>query len=208
MATDYSSACLVVMARAPIPGQVKTRLIPLLGRVGAARFYKHLFSETISRLAGSEIYDMRISCTPDSRHAAFQTHARNFDCKLIRQPLGDLGQRMSRIISGQLKSYDSVIVVGTDLVNLDTKRVECAFGDLQNGCDLVLGKTLDGGYGLIGMKRLYHELFRGVPWSSPRVAEVTLNKARGLGLQVGVSDGLLDIDHPRDYYRWSKKRIS
>lgn len=207
MAADRRSALLVIMARAPVPGQVKTRLIPMLGRIGAARVYRRLLKDTVSRLACSNAYDIKISCSPDTLHPVFRSLARNYGCGLARQPLGKLGLRMSRIISRQLKTHDSVIVVGSDLVNLNTGRVEQAFRDLDLGADLVLGKTLDGGYGLIGMKRLHSELFTGVPWSSPRVADITLNKARRLGLQVGISEGLLDIDHPQDYYRWLKRRI-
>lgn len=204
MVADAKSQCLVVMARAPVAGRVKTRLIPYLGRHRAARVYRHLLVETVRRLGQSRAYQMKLSCTPDIRHPLFHRLERDKQLSLVRQPAGNLGQRMLRIFSHELVQHESVIIVGTDLVNLDPGRVEQAFADLQEGADVVLAKTLDGGYGLIGMKRFYGQLFMGIPWSTSRVADVTLNKARRLGLAARVREGLRDIDEPGDYLRWKK----
>lgn len=204
MAADVASQCLVVMARAPVAGRVKTRLIPYLGRHRAARVYRQLLVDTVRRLGQSNAYSMKLSCTPDTGHALFHRLERDNRLSLVRQPAGDLGQRMLRIFSHELLQHESVLIVGTDLVNLGPDHVERAFDDLQQGADVVLTRTLDGGYGLIGMNRLYGQLFRGIPWSTSRVADVTVNKARRLGLTVWVGDGLRDIDEPGDYVRWKK----
>jgi rSAM/selenodomain-associated transferase 1 len=204
MVADAASQCLVVMARAPVAGRVKTRLIPYLGRQRATRVYHHLLVDTVRRLGQSSAYSMKLSCTPDTRHPLFHRLARDNRFSLARQPAGDLGQRMLRIFSHELLQHESVIIVGTDLVNLDAGLVEQAFADLQQGADVVLARTLDGGYGLIGMNRLCGRLFLGIPWSTSRVADVTVNKARRLGLTVQLREGLCDIDEPLDYVRWKK----
>ena len=193
---------LVVMAKAPQPGKVKTRLQPLLGRVGATRLYRELLSDSLSRLSGSRHYARYLSCAPDIRQAAFLYFRRHQQWHLQRQPAGDLGMRMAQIISRQLRRYDAVIVVGSDLVDLGSEQVEWGFNVLADGADLVIGTTRDGGYGMIGMTRLHAGLFRGMPWSTTRVADITLARARRKQLQTSVLTGLQDIDTPVDYRLW------
>ena len=207
MLSDSPTNCLVVMARVPQAGQVKTRLMPVLGRVGAMHLYTGLLTDTLDRLSQSVQYDRYLSCAPDVRHALFHRYHRHGRWKLQQQPSGDLGMRMTRIFSPLLRRYKAVLVVGSDLVNLGSDEVEWGCKALAAGADLVIGSTLDGGYGMIGMKRLHAGLFRGMPWSTPRVADITLARARRLKLQVSHLHGLQDIDTPMDYYHWRSGRL-
>ncbi len=192
---------LVIMARAPVAGKVKTRLIPAVGKKRAAMIYMTLLDRTARELSSSGNYQIELSCSPDTTHPKFRNYRLGLRIGLHRQPTGHLGRRMYRIIATGLQNHENVIIVGSDLTNLSRHRVESAFLSLQSN-DLVLGLTEDGGYGLIGMKKSHAHVFRNMPWSSAKVARLTQERIRRSGLKLAVFEGLLDIDTLRDYRTW------
>lgn len=195
--------CLVIMAKAPLPGRVKTRLATRLGKPYAARVYAHLLAGTLQRL-GAVNGQKVLSCAPDTNHATFRKLSHEYGWQCIPQINRELGKRMSNIIVKYQKSAEYVIITGSDLANLNDSFIEACVQQLANGHDLVLGATQDGGYGLIGMARLHAALFRNIPWSTARVLSVTLRRAGQLKLKTAIITDLLDIDTYQNYRQWKQ----
>jgi len=201
---SFSEQCLlVVMAKAPVPGQVKTRLIPYIGSQRATHVCQRLLTRTLRELSQVQI-NQALSCTPNCQHAVLRKLAGQAGWWRRHQAQGDLGKRMSRIFSWGQRQSDYTIIVGSDLVNIDQHFIEQCIDRLNAGNDLVLGATEDGGYGLIGMSRLHSGIFRKIPWSTNRVLHVTLNRARQMKLKTAVINGLWDVDTYSDYRRWQQ----
>lgn len=199
--TDKTKNLLVIMARAPIAGKVKTRLIPAMGKKRATLIYQILLDTITRELSPSDHYRLILSCTPETTHPKFTSYRLNRRIGIHKQPTGCLGRRMYRIIAAGLRKYQNVIIIGSDLTNLTRQQVENAFQTLHNN-DLVLGLAQDGGYGLIGMKKNHPHIFRSMPWSSARVARLTLERIQRANLKLVTFTGLLDIDTPQDYRTW------
>ena len=96
-----------------------------------------------------------------------------------------------------------VLIVGSDCPLLSAEIIDEAFLKLDKS-DIVLGPAEDGGYYLLGMKKMNTELFEGVSWSTEKVLNETLDKAAGLGLSVAFTPSLFDIDTEEDWTRWLK----
>jgi rSAM/selenodomain-associated transferase 1 len=193
------------MAKAPVPGKVKTRLINSLGVSHATVIYRQLLTTTLLRLSAVQGCKV-LSCDPHSLHEVFRRLGNRGDWQRRAQPRGDLGKRMSGIVSMYQHRYPYTLIVGSDLANIDARYVERCVQRLVGGHDLVLGATSDGGYGLIGMSRLHAELFRAIPWSTDRVLQITLARARRLKLKTAVMPGLWDVDNWRDYRRYHQEK--
>lgn len=192
---------LVVMARSPVPGQVKTRLIPFIGSQRATQVYRSLLSHALQELKQVEVSRV-LSCTPDTHHATLRSFSSQYGWRRRYQVQGDLGNRMARIFSRCQRESDYTIIVGSDLANINKQMIYQCIDRLTAGNDLVLGATEDGGYGLIAMSRLHSGVFRKIPWSTDRVLQVTMSRARQMKLKTAIIDGLWDVDTYKDYRRW------
>lgn len=202
MVPGKAERCVVVMARKPAIGKVKTRLQPYLGRYRTALVYQQLLQQNLDVVQRFPCDNRVIACMPDTRHRLFQVRRRSGLWRLMRQPEGDLGVRMHRLFSLLLKRSRTVVLVGSDLANLDAQLLQQAFDELSSGSNLVLGTTTDGGYGMIGLNHSEPGLFRNIPWSTSRVARVTLVRAACAGIPYKPVNGLWDIDEAADYRRF------
>ena len=192
---------LVVMAKSPVPGQVKTRLIPFIGSQCATQVYQDLLSRILQELVQVEASSV-LSCTPDTHHAMLRSFSSQYGWRRRYQGQGDLGNRMARIFSRCQRESDYTIIVGSDLANINKQIIYQCIDRLTAGNDLVLGATEDGGYGLIAMSRLHSGVFRKIPWSTDRVLQVTMSRARQMKLKTAIINGLWDVDTYKDYRRW------
>jgi len=196
--------CLAVMSKAPLPGRVKTRLIATLGAKRAAGIYRQLLMQSCKNIASLKQMDIRLYCTPNIRHISFLNIAHRYGYARHQQSAGDLGQRMSAVFSSLLRHYRGVILIGADSPVVDSRVVEQCRSHLEQGADLVLGTTEDGGYALIGLRRPQPTLFRAVPWRSARVADITRRRAAHLGLKSEEISKLWDVDTAADVRRWRR----
>jgi rSAM/selenodomain-associated transferase 1 len=122
------------------------------------------------------------------------------------QVAGDLGARMAAALGARLAAgAERVIVIGTDCPEADEFVIEQAFSALDE-TDIVLGPAADGGYYLIGMRRLHDELFVGIPWSSDETLQRSLDHAVSSGLRVHLLPELADVDTAADWRRWQQRR--
>jgi uncharacterized protein len=186
---------LVVMARSPVLGRVKQRLAREIGGVAALRFYRSCLAHALLRLGRDPRWRCLVAITADRDITARLSPA---TAKLARLPQGggDLGRRMQRLF-GRL-SPGPVIIVGSDIPAIHPHHVADAFRRLGNA-DAVFGPAPDGGYWLVGLKRVPRLLapFAGVRWSSPHALADTL--ANLDGLRVVFAATLSDVDTGEDF---------
>ncbi len=196
----YARGRILVFAKAPVPGQVKTRLRRVYGQRGAARLYQLMLGDTLDQAA--DLAPIELWCAPCTRHPSLRAFGRESGVVLRRQILGDLGQRMSYAFRRVLRDADWALIIGGDCVSLTTVDLDLACASLARGREAVLGPAEDGGYVLFGLRRMSRSLFRGVSWSSNRVLSQTRCRLRQQGYDwVELPTGW-DVDRPVDVRRW------
>ncbi|MGH7231414.1 MAG: TIGR04282 family arsenosugar biosynthesis glycosyltransferase [Nitrospiraceae bacterium] len=195
---------LVIFAKAPIPGEVKTRLCPPLTPDEAASLHGSFVLDMLEcsgraakqRGAGKSTvqFDRFLACAPSSEHVFFKIMEERQGVRLIDQIGDDLGARMDRAFTTIFTmGYGRVLLAGTDLPALSESTFAEGFRLLLDH-DLVLGPAMDGGYFLIGLKRPAPQLFAGVPWSTDQVLTRTQRKADSFDLKTALLPAERDID--------------
>lgn len=188
-------AALLVMAKAPDPGRVKTRLHPLLGPYGCAHLQAELIRHTTSQALAHGLEVFVAFDPPDA-----ETPMRGLvgdQVRLLAQTGGDLGRRMHHAVTEILHHRPGpLLVVGTDAPTLTPDLLDQARSALDRSADIVLGPALDGGYYLIGIIRPQPVLFGIDPalWGGDQVLAATLTAARREGLTVRLLPRLRDLD--------------
>jgi rSAM/selenodomain-associated transferase 1 len=200
-----SSNALIIFTKAPIPGRVKTRIQPHLSAEGCANLHASFIVETI-RLAGRvDGADIFLSCHPDTRHPFLQRVSGEYEVKLTPQKGGGLGERMDNAIKESLSmGYGKVIIIGSDSPDLPPAFIEEGFERLDSS-EMVVGPSLDGGYYLIGGRRDI-PVFDGIEWSTVRVFEQTIAKAKERGITCSILDEWYDIDTWEDLKAFEERR--
>lgn len=189
---------ILVFARAPNAGQTKTRLIPALGETGAARLHAELIHRTLENVSALENVEVELWCSPDTRHHFFVSCANTYGVTLHKQLGSGLGERMHSAFTTALKNSPWAILIGTDCPELMIADMERAISILSSDADAVLGPATDGGYVLIGLRQSAPSLFTDMPWGSDRIAELTRERLRGMGLRWRELPVRNDIDEPED----------
>ncbi len=192
-------AVLVIFAKAPIPGQVKTRLCPPLTADEAATLHGSFVLDTLERTRTAVVklrlpLDRYLACSPSSTLVFFKIMEERQAVKLIDQEGDDLGARMNQAFETMFaRGYKRVLIVGTDVPSLPLQHYQQALALLENN-DLVVGPALDGGYYLIGLNKPAPALFENIPWSTDRVLALTREKADSLRLSHALLPAWRDID--------------
>lgn len=191
---------LVLMAKAPIKGKVKTRLISWLGEEGALTLYQCMLKDRLDELARLKGIDIYIACYPFEEKKSIENllpAVISKNVKIIPQKGKDLGER----ILSALRFFDlhgkNLIFIDTDTPSLTLSLITKAFEELRN-YDLLIGPSKDGGYYLIGLKNPYNELFIDIPWGTERVFSITIDRAKKKNLSIKVLPELIDIDTKSD----------
>lgn len=196
-------AALAIFAKAPVPGQVKTRLCPPLTPDEAATLHGSFVIDMLERTKAAVAklklpLDRYLACAPSSTLVFFQIMEERQSVKLIDQVGDDLGARMQQAFTTLFgKGYQRVFIVGTDVPSLPLDHYKQALALLETH-DVVLGPALDGGYYLIGLKQPRSELFTDIAWSTDRVLATTQEKAAGLGLKTALLPPWRDVDTIED----------
>jgi rSAM/selenodomain-associated transferase 1 len=199
--TDPGCA-LLVFARAPVPGRVKTRLIPAVGGEEAARIHMELVRRTLR--TATALMPVELCCAPDAGHPFFEDCARDFGVTLRGQSGADLGERMQHAIDEALRRCRGAIVIGCDCPELAAADLDAAARLLEHEADVVLGPAEDGGYYLVGLGRPCAALFEGVQWGSGTVLARTRANAAALGLRLRELPMRWDVDRPEDLRRYRR----
>ena len=195
-------AALIIFAKAPIPGRVKTRLCPPLAPDEAATLHGTMVLDTLERSRNLLGFDRFLACAPSQQHPFFKAVGARQGVQLLEQTQGDLGIRMHHAFCSVFDSgYRSAVVVGTDLPTIHSDVFRQALKGLTDH-DVVLGPSIDGGYYLIGLNKPTAELFGEIPWSTDQVLTCTQEKAQSLNLSVKLLTEHRDIDtlHDLQFY--------
>jgi len=198
MATTRASrdVAVAVLAKAPLPGLAKTRLIPSLGAERAAALQARLIARAVETAIAAGVGPVTLWATPDASHPLFQQFAPRISCAC--QPEGDLGARMLAAFSA---AGGPALLIGTDCPALTADYLRASATILREGVDVAIIATEDGGYALIGMNRLQPALLIDMPWSTPQVMAETCRRLARLHLSWRVPARLWDVDVPDDLGR-------
>jgi uncharacterized protein len=188
---------VVVLAKAPVPGFAKTRLVPALGADGAAALAHWLLDRTMAASLAAGLGPVELCGTPDTAHPAFVAWAKRPGVVLAAQGEGDLGERMARAFERWLHDTPRVLLIGTDAPRLDAAVLRAAASALDEH-DAVVVPAFDGGYALIGLRRPAPRLFTDMPWSTPHVMARTRERLRESAIGHVELAPLHDIDEPGD----------
>ena len=188
---------VIVMAKAPLPGLAKTRLIPALGAAGAARVAGRLLERMVLQALAAGLGPVDLCVAPDAAHPCWAAWAQHPGLHLSQQVDGDLGQRMAAAFSRVLQQEAGALLVGTDAPMLDADYLRQAAAALSTH-DAVLGPATDGGYVLIGLNRPQPSLFADMRWSHDQVLADTRQRLATAGLRHAALPALHDIDEPAD----------
>lgn len=196
--TEPARIGVAILARAPIPGQAKTRLIPALGAAGAAHLQRWLLQRTVATALAADVGPVVLWCAGDPQHPDFiQCHA--FGAVTLRpQPEGDLGVRMLAALREAPTA--ATLVIGTDCPALTAAHLRAAARALDAN-DVVLLPAEDGGYVLVGAMRPLPELFASVDWGTDQVMAQTRQRLVAQGVRWSEPATLWDVDRPEDLAR-------
>jgi len=193
---------VAVLAKAPIPGLAKTRLIPALGARGAARLQRRLTRQAVQTAAASGLGAVTLWCAPDAQHRFFRALRRTTAITCLVQPSGDLGERMHTAFRLHCTT-GPLLLIGTDCPRLTPAHLRAAAQCLLAGDDSVFYPAEDGGYVLVGLRQPQAALFLEMRWSTESVMAETRARARSAGLHLRELETLWDLDVPDDLQRLS-----
>lgn len=198
------SISLHMLARAPVAGRVKTRLIPALGAQGACDLQQLLLERALRLPAHG--FTERFLWLDDLPTVELQELADAQGWTLVEQPAGDLGERMRRIATLGLAESDAVILIGNDCPAIDGDYLQAACSALQTQ-PVVIGPAEDGGYVLLGLRSMKATLFSDMPWGTEQVFDLTLQRLQQLDLRPALLPALWDVDRPEDLSRLAALNI-
>jgi rSAM/selenodomain-associated transferase 1 len=187
---------------------VKTRLVPLLGERGAARLHARMIESTLRIARAARFGQVELHCAPDARHPLFGRLARRYSVTLRVQVRGDLGARMLASCKRALRTANAVVLVGTDCPVLRAADLQAAARALGEGADAVFSPAEDGGYALIGLRRVSPQLFSGIEWGGNSVLSETRRRLRALRWRWRELRTVWDVDRPEDYRRLARLRTA
>ncbi len=186
---------VAVLARAPIPGLTKTRLIPSIGAHAAAKLQEAMTERTVHTALAARVGQVTLWCAPDPSHPSFRELVQRVTIPLKRQLEGDIGARMLGAFGA-----GPTLVVGSDCPALKPEHIEAA-ADALRDADVVLIPAEDGGYVLIGTRVAQPELFSNITWGAATVLAETRTRISTLDLKCIELPTLWDVDTEDDLAR-------
>ncbi len=201
MAYLYPDAVIQVFCKAPIAGQVKTRLMPELSATEALAVHQLLTKRTLDLVCGHSLCPVQLWCSPSVDHPFFIEASRHYALELNEQCSGDLGQRMLHAMTEACKNFQAALLIGCDCPSFSLKDFTSAIAAIRGEHDCVLAPTEDGGYSLIALKRPWAELFTDLPWGGSTVLAETRLRIERLQLRYYPLAMQWDVDVYADYLR-------
>ncbi|MBD2014675.1 TIGR04282 family arsenosugar biosynthesis glycosyltransferase [Microcoleus sp. FACHB-53] len=203
-----TTECLIIFTRYPEPGNTKTRLIPVLGAEGAATLQRQMTEHKLAEVNQLlTFYPLSVEVHFAGGNEQLMQEWLGSSLVYRRQSEGDIGDRMASAFQLSFAAgMTAGVLIGSDCPDLNAPLMAEAFQLLRQH-DLVLGPALDGGYYLIGLRRLIPELFTGIPWSTAEVLQQTITIAKRLGLAVAKLPLLSDVDRPEDLSVWKPANL-
>lgn len=193
----------IVLTKAPVPGLVKTRLIASLGELVACDVYEQLLERmknTLKKVINRSDTQVAVWVAGNTEHEAFIPW-KAFSDFYLQPEIGDLGDRMGLAVQSSLARGCVPVLIGVDVPDLDEGYLLDCLKQLEHN-DLVISPAEDGGYGLLGMKQFYPELFQNKNWGTSSVFEDTEKNIKQLEIQAAYLSTVWDVDEVADVERW------
>jgi len=203
----YPDTAILVFCKAPIAGQVKTRLMPQLTAQAAADIHSELTRRVLALLLPSELCPVQLWCSPNPNHSFFQSCLNDYQVSVQVQQGSDLGERMLHAINYALQKSSRVLLIGCDCPSLTISDLDLAISGLQNAQDIALAPAEDGGYVMIGMKEAYSELFVNKTWGHAGVLKTTRQQIKKMNLNCTETAMQWDVDTFEDLQRYRQSKI-
>ncbi len=205
MVVSASDSLFIQFAREPQAGAVKTRMMPHLSAREACDLHCELVLWTSRSLVGAGLGPVELAVAGAVEHPLFEQCQELGLASPGVQRGKDLGERMYNALADGLCRCERVILVGSDCPGIDREYLRMAVRALD-GAEVVLGPALDGGYVLIGARRVCREMFEGITWGSDTVLVETRQRLRRLAVSWAELPALADIDRPEDLVVWASLR--
>lgn len=199
-----TKGALIIFAKPPVPGKVKTRLIPGVGRRYAAFLYQDMLTKTLNTARKAGFDDIYIFVSGNIKHSYFSSLKKRHHVKLFQQVGKDLGQRMFNAFNKLLSRYSYAILIGSDCPALLASDLRLAVNKLEDNVDVIIGPADDGGYYLIGMQKNNSRIFTGINWSSETVFENTYSNIKALNWDIELLPKRRDVDSTEDLLPYFK----
>ncbi|MDD2733886.1 MAG: TIGR04282 family arsenosugar biosynthesis glycosyltransferase [Desulfuromonadaceae bacterium] len=196
---------LIVFAREPLPGKVKTRLAASLGDQLATRMYENMLHEVLKTTL--QLCEIETIVFWDCEEESLPMLAKRYRCNSRSQNPGNLGQRMQTAFEVMFADgYDICCIIGSDCPDLPTSYILEAYHQLEmQHCDAVFGPSRDGGYYLLGLRQVWPKLFMNISWSSSEVLEQSLAAAKDAGMLTALLSEWQDIDTVEDLRAYQER---
>jgi len=196
-----SNCRIIVFAKAPIAGEVKTRLLPFIDAETVTALHQKLIFHALNTAVRSKMGPVELWCAPSVEHPFFLQCADKFQIGLHPQTEGDLGKRMAYAFGEALKRAPMALLMGTDCPSLTPEDLKEAKKALKQGAPVVISPAEDGGYVLIGLCQYESTLFEGISWGTASVLEETRERLRQLEWNWQELPQRWDVDRPEDVER-------
>jgi uncharacterized protein len=191
---------VAVFAKAPVAGEVKTRLHAILGPEGAAALHAGLVRHALATAVAARAGPVELHCAPDEHHEFFTACAERFGVRLVAQRGADLGERMGNAFASAFARGEALVIIGSDCPALRSEQLHEAAGVLRRDPAVIIPAE-DGGYVLIGLARAVPGLFSKVDWGTDAVLRQTRARFAEAKARCIELPELWDIDRPEDYAR-------
>ncbi len=205
--SNVTNCRILVFARAPILGEVKTRLLASIDAQTVATLHEKLVLHSLNTAVESKVGPVELWCTPMVEHPFFIQCANRFRIELYPQTEGDLGKRMAHAFKETLKRSDMALLMGTDCPSLTREDLKEAKKALKEGASAVISPAKDGGYVLIGLRQYAFTLFEGISWGTSAVLEETRQRLRRLRWNWHELSEKWDVDRPEDVERLRREGL-
>jgi len=204
-AMKYPDSVILIFSKAPVVGQVNTRLVPYITAEQAANLHEELAHDRLKMCTSADLCDVQLWCSPDTEHQFFSDCRQRYGVQLHSQSGNDLGERISGALKVLLGQYKKIIIIGTDAPALEIDSIDSSINELEHS-DIVLVPAEDGGYVLIGASKHHQDLLIDVPWGSESVLANTVRNIKRLGLEYSLLGKCWDVDRPEDLERYMALR--
>lgn len=201
---NFKDSIILVFAKTPVMGQVKTRLETVLGQQGALALHKALMEKVVNTVKECDLSAMELWVSSNKNHEYFVSlcNSMNIAEKDIHEQRGDdLGARMAHAAADALQRADYVILLGADCPSVDAEYLHQALQLLEGGEDIVFGPAEDGGYVLLGLRLVAAEIFTEIPWGTAEVMQLTRQRLLQSGKKWAELPARWDVDRPEDLLR-------
>ena len=198
----YPDTAILVFCKAPVAGQVKTRLMPELTAQQAAEVHIELTHRTLLLLSKVHFCPIQLWCMPDTENTFFKRCKEEYAVSLHQQQGDDLGERMHHAISTALQYKSRILLIGCDCPSFTSNDFEFAITALQAENEVVIAPAEDGGYVMIAMIKAYPELFINMEWGHNQILENTRQRIDELDLTLIETRQQWDIDTFDDLQRY------